>query len=245
MKCEDLRDDYDAFALGEIELAEPDGVVSHLRRRCPVCSARVGESLNLVSQLGLTAKQVDPPARLRRRILATVDPTLYEVPRTSGRLGWSMVWAAAALILLTTSVLLGMQAQRIGRLRRSENARLANALSLMTSSGSTNVSFGANKNQPPRGRVFLNQKRGVLLLASNLPQLATGRTFELWLIPHGAKPVPAGLFRSEPNGTGLALELTTLPPNLETVAVTVEADEGAAAPTTAPIIAASAQSPGE
>jgi hypothetical protein len=42
--------------------------------------------------------------------------------------------------------------------------------------------------QPPQGKVFLNPKRGVLLLASNLPPAPEGKIYEMWVIPVGGKP---------------------------------------------------------
>lgn len=51
----------------------------------------------------------------------------------------------------------------------------------------------------PVGQVSWLEKKGALVfIAGGLRPLPAGRTYELWLIPHGAKaPIPAGLFRPD------------------------------------------------
>ena len=88
--------------------------------------------------------------------------------------------------------------------------------------------------------MVINRRRGVVLIASNLPQVEEGKTFEMWLIPKGGAPVPGGLFRAGNDGTGLFIHTGNIPENLAAVAVTVEDEAGAQAPTTKPIIAAPA-----
>ena len=62
------------------------------------------------------------------------------------------------------------------------------------------ASFGGSQPRPPRGKVFVNPSQGVLLIASNLPPTPADKIYEMWLIPKGAKPIPAGLFQSYQRG---------------------------------------------
>jgi anti-sigma-K factor RskA len=104
------------------------------------------------------------------------------------------------------------------------------------------VTFGKGKSQPPRGNVFIHAKLGVMLIASNLPQLASAKTYEMWLIPKGgAAPRPAGLFNATEAQS--ALHILSGPidvPSLSAVAVTVEPAAGSTAPTTQPLLVAAA-----
>jgi anti-sigma-K factor RskA len=89
--------------------------------------------------------------------------------------------------------------------------------------------------------VYVQARRGVLLMSSNLPQLPAGKTYEMWMIPKGASsaPQPAGLFR--PDASGSAMHVQAGPVDvatLGTVAVTVEPEAGSSAPTTTPVIVA-------
>ena len=93
--------------------------------------------------------------------------------------------------------------------------------------------------QQPQGKVFLNPKSGVLLLASNLPPAPAGKIYEMWVIPATGNPVPAGLFQTESNGSGVHLFKGPVDvASTGAVAVTLEAAEGAPQPTSTPIIVA-------
>ena len=79
----------------------------------------------------------------------------------------------------------------------------------------------------------------VPLIASNLPAAGQGKTDEIWVIPKGGAPRPAGLFQS---GGMRALYILRGPVDVSmigTVAVTVEPAAGSATPTIPILIAAS------
>jgi len=121
----------------------------------------------------------------------------------------------------------------------SERDQLEQAFSFLNQPGTRQVNFGGAQPQPPRGNVFVNGRLGVLLIAGNLPQLAPGRTYEMWVIPKGGAPRPAGLFQSAANGS--AMHLLSGPVDVASVgaiAVSVEPETGSQAPTTTPIIVA-------
>jgi hypothetical protein len=65
----------------------------------------------------------------------------------------------------------------------------------------------------------------------------------MWTIPkgEGAKPVPAGLFQSDASGGAIHLQRGPVDPNLGVVAVTLENEGGAQAPTSTPLIVAALQ----
>ena len=238
MTCEELRDEYDIYALGIDEEPESSQIREHLRRDCPNCVAGIRDSLSLAAQMSSLAQLVDPPARLRKRIIAAVNPALLERGAQGARFGWHLVWGATAMVLLATAAVLGFQVRDLSALRRADTARLENALTVLSAPDSQDVSFGTDRALPPRGRVVVNRRHGVVLIASNLPPIAAGKAFELWLIPKGGQPIASGMFRAGADGTGLAIQTGAVPENLGVVAVTVEDESGVTAPTTKPIIAA-------
>jgi anti-sigma-K factor RskA len=93
------------------------------------------------------------------------------------------------------------------------------------------VNFGEGQPSPPRGNIFVHSRLGVLLIASNLPPLPAGRTYEMWVIPtKTSAPRPAGLFLSDAQGS--AINLLPVPLDaLYAVAVSVEPESGSPAPT--------------
>jgi anti-sigma-K factor RskA len=113
------------------------------------------------------------------------------------------------------------------------------ALQLLNQPETVQVLFGAGQTQPPRGRVFVNPQRGVLLMASNLPAPPPGKTYEMWVVPKAGGPVPAGLFRSDTQGH--ALYVRNEPINVtdtKAIAVTMEPEAGSMAPTLPLVLAA-------
>jgi anti-sigma-K factor RskA len=77
------------------------------------------------------------------------------------------------------------------------------------------------------------------LIASNLPPLAPGKAYEMWTIPKGGSPRPAGVFQSDPQGSALHIFSGPVDTStLETVAVTVEPESGSATPTMPLVFAA-------
>jgi anti-sigma-K factor RskA len=250
MNCDELRDHYELFALGIAEDPELDEIRSHLARACPTCVPGVRGARQLITLIGATAPEVEPPARLRNRVLAAVGG------RPSGRLNWSPVWAAVAAGAVIAAVVFNVREQRTsGELAQAaaelqrvqaesvaqtrELARLNEAFAILNQPDVKQVIFGSGAPQPPRGRVFLEPTRGVLLLASNLPPAPAGKTYEMWVIPKGGKPVPAGLFQSAADGTAIHV----LPGPVDVagtaaVAVTVEIAAGAQVPNLPPVFAA-------
>ena len=120
-----------------------------------------------------------------------------------------------------------------------ELTRLTEAFALMNDPAAKQVVFGENAPKP-RGRVFVNPQQGVLLLASNLTPAPSGKIYEMWIIPKGGAPAPAGLFQSQSDGTAMYLRKGAVDmASAAVIAVTLEPEAGSAAPTSTPLIAAS------
>jgi hypothetical protein len=105
-----------------------------------------------------------------------------------------------------------------------------------------NVKFGDGQPTPPRGQVFINRERGVLLFAANLPVMPQGKIFEMWFVPKGGgAPIPAGLFRGD-NGQGIHFQPGAVnPASIAAIAVTLEPEAGSSTPTMPILIAAPVQ----
>ena len=73
------------------------------------------------------------------------------------------------------------------------------------------------------------------LQASGLAAAPSGHTYEMWVIPAGAAPKPAGLFRG---GATTTVRLERAVPRGAVIAVTVERAGGVNTPTTEPIFTA-------
>ncbi len=244
MNCEELREHYELYALDIAEEPERSEIRAHLNRGCEVCMAEVKRSLETAALIGATAPPAQPSSGLRRRILASVGS---EARSSSWLPGWAAVLAMAALLAIAVYFALSSRryAQETASLRgeiAGETAQityLTEAFAILSGPRTTEVSFGGSQPRPPQGKVFVNPTRGVLLIASNLPPTATDKIYEMWIIPKGAKPVPAGLFQSQEDGAAMHVRPGTVDvASTAAVAVTVENQAGALQPTTTPLILA-------
>jgi anti-sigma-K factor RskA len=244
MNCDELRDHYDLYALDIAEAPERDEIRTHINRRCEVCMAGVKRSLGTATLIGLSAPAAEPSAKLRSRILASVG---VEDRHGSWIPWWASALAIVALAVVAVYFALGNRqyeetAARLRNAMREQTAqiqRLTEAFAILSGPNTTEASFGGAQPQPPQGKVFVNPRRGVLLIASNLPRTAANKIYEMWLIPKGAKPIPAGLFQSQEDGRAMHIQPGTVDvASTAAVAVTVEDQAGAAQPTTTPLIVA-------
>jgi anti-sigma-K factor RskA len=240
MNCEALSDHYELYALGVAEEPERSEIQTHLARGCEVCTMEMRKARELATLLGSESALPSPSPRLRRRILASVGVE----QRRAG--WWAPVMGVAALACLTmalfaASFFRGRErdlAQQLAAAREELRAqtidltRLTEAFAILNGPDTAVSSFGQGQSQPPKGKVFVNPNEGVVLVISNLPPAAAGKTYEMWLVPKRGMPQPAGLFQSAADGTALyvrkgPVDLTAT----NAVAVTLENAGGASQPT--------------
>jgi hypothetical protein len=237
MTHEEMADLYELFVLGVLEPEEATEMESHLARHCPECQAGMRRAWALSALVGGTfPERVDPPKRLRRRVLASVGAE----PK-GGRL-WLGALAALTACLLVGVIVLGLESERRAqeladvrtqlRQRTGDLTKLQTAMRILDEPETEQVVFGKGQPVPPRGRIFVNSQRGVLLLASHLPAAPSGKLYELWLLPKTGAPIPAGLFQADDQGN--AFYLRNEPVDLagtKALAVTLEPQAGSTTPT--------------
>lgn len=238
MTCDELRPDYLLYALGVLEEPERSELRAHLERACETCTPGLREARGMAFAMGASLEGPEPSRQLRGRILAAAGGT----PERN----WMALWVAAATALAAAGLIVyqarnsraELAEMRIETQRSvAAAAAMRQALDLIQAPETREVTFGQGQPAPPRGRVFF-QPSGVLLVASRLPALPPGKTYEMWLI-RGGKPAPAGLFSSNPQGNAIHLYRPAAPPaESDVVAVTLEAAGGVDAPTSTPIIVA-------
>jgi anti-sigma-K factor RskA len=247
MTHDELRELYELYALGVLERDERDEIEAHLKDGCQACRDGIRRAESLNAALLSLSPDTAPPRKLRKRVLASAGADRQTW-------GWMIGWGMATAGLLVATLWFSADARRttselasarkeLGR-SNSELTRVQAVLEFLNSPETRQVMFGEGAPQPARGRVLVNPASGVLLVASNLPDLPPGKTYEMWVIPKGGAPKPAGLFRSDPRGG--AIHWQRGPVDLSTtgaVAVSVEPESGSTAPTTTPIIVAPVAGP--
>ena len=225
MTCDELSLEYGAYALGIAVDPERSEIAEHLARPCPDCTAGVRKAMSVVATMSTAVKPVDPPKRLRRRVVAMVEPE----PKRSW-LPAMIPWAIAGVlaIVLASIVLPARLHPPVAQ------TKLEEALSILNDPVTKDVVFGA---PAARGRVFVSPGKGVVLIAANLPALDAKKTFEMWVIPATGNLIPSGLFRANDDSSAIFVRPGPVE-NAAAVAVTVEPEGGSPQPTSTPFIVA-------
>jgi Anti-sigma-K factor rskA len=245
VNCQDIADTFELYALGLAEDEERGEIEAHLARGCETCQANLREALAMNALMLASVPQAKPRARLKRRILAGfgIEPM---------RWGWlgALATACVAALAAWLSIQERHRADELARARqdllavRAERDRLQQIFGFLDQPDTQQVNFGQGQARGPRGTVLVNPKLGVLLLVGNLPPRPSGRTYEMWLIPRGGAPRPAGLFDAAPDGSALHVLPGPLDAaSLGAVEVSVEPRNGSGAPATTPIIFAMISAP--
>jgi len=245
--CAQLKEHYEAYALGALEGEERAELEAHLAGDCAVCAAEVERARWLVAQLAYLAPEAEPSATLRRNVLASV-----RAPEVPQRRGWIPVWAwgaAAALVLLflfslietrhTQNELAALREQmRVAQLQsqalEGQRQLYENALAILASSGTREIQLKPTGEKPlPGVRAYWNPGLGVVVSGQQVAAPAGNRTFQLWVVPQAGKPVSAGIFRPDAGGRVLAVSRTQVDwPAAKALAITDEPAGGGPHPTT-------------
>ena len=240
MNHEELQGQYELYAMGVAEDPERSEIREHLDRGCEVCMKEMKRARQVASMIGASSAPAAPSAKLRRRILASVGVE----QRSFGWAPWLGLVAALSLVgafyfeareRSSLEELAAVRSQM--RQQAVDLTRLNEAMTIMSGADTRQVNFGAG----PKGKVYVNPASGVLLFATNLPPAPAGKAYEMWVIPKGAKPVPAGTFQSQADGTAMHIQPGAVDPNGVTIAVTLEDQAGAAQPTSPILIMAPLQ----
>jgi len=234
MTHEEMNDLYELYVLGALEVEQAAEIDQHVATQCAYCSQRIQDAVAVTSAMCGLAEDHKPPARLRRRVLASVRPEARSRTGIVAVAGLSA--ACAALLALTLWSVRSVRSDRaqIASLLAERN-QLRETVEILSESDTRTVQFG--RNNQPHGRVFVNRNQGLVFVGSQLPALTRDRTFQLWLIPATGAPQSAGVFR--PNAAGDFVNVQTTPidtARIHAVAVSVEPPGGSAAPTTTPIL---------
>lgn len=236
MTCDELKDDYASYALGALDGPELDELREHLGRRCEACSAGVRSARGLAARMATAVNLVDPPKRLRARVIALVQPEKrgsWLIRVLAGVTALSVFFTVHIWLRHSEMHQVFMQAEEKWQRQNAELARLNETLALLEDPGAKEVTFGKGA----RGRVVLSPKHGVAFAGQNMAALAPGKIYEMWIIPKGGKPVPAGTFA--PSADGSALHLQPGPVDIAStaaVAVSIEKEGGVDSPTADQII---------
>ena len=268
------QQDLSLYAMQALDASEQAAAKAHLDS-CEACRAELAGIMGDLALVAMTAQQHPLPEGARQRFLdrlgadrigvapaadkkvVSIADVSAQKPQPRRATAW-IPWSAAAALLLVAAglgeklhlanVVLEQQAARIA-LEAGVNQRAREVLDVLTAPAAQHILLTAGSPRPaPSARAVYIASRGALILqASNLAQIDSGKTYELWVIPaDGKAPIPAGLFRPDAAGSA-SVVLPQIPAGIEAKAfgITIEPASGSSAPTLPIVLAGAAPSAGE
>lgn len=238
---DEIQDSLAAYLFGASDADEAELVRTHLEG-CASCQLVARRLQRAIDAMPLGSDTVQPPARLRQRILSAAAvsrqstrsrPQRARILRIPGRaprrlgaatLRLGAAVGAAAILAFALGAGLGFG---VGR-SIAPQGQPAQTVAQFTLTGTGSMT-GA------QGRAYVVQPRGLTLVQfSGLPEPGHGDVYEMWLLPANGQPVPAGVFVPDPSG-GQVVVITHTLEGFKQLAVTQElGPDGVAAPTQQP-----------
>jgi anti-sigma-K factor RskA len=200
----DIHDLAAAYALGALEGSERSRFERHLES-CAACLEALPGFESAAAALALDVEDADPPAGLRERILeAARNERAPARVMPLRRRTWTLpVAASLAAAAACAAVAFGIWAVRLsGDLGHATDARRADARAVSILADPTAARFPLHG---ARGVLAVTEAREAALVVSQLPRVARGRTYELWVVEHST-PRPAGMFSGGGEASLIALE---------------------------------------
>lgn len=230
---------YELYVMGLLEEPERSMIEADLRRKDPAAHALLQKALETNAIIGTLAPDILPPKRLRKRIISIAEPHGSQV-------SWKFAWVGLSAALVAGLIYAGVQRRNLeDELRATQTSleRTSEALAVREASlallrrPDTRLLTTGGAGQAPVAKVFLNSSHGVLLMASNLPQLPAGQTYEMWVVPKVGVPRPAGLFKPDSKGSAIHLHSSAVDvEDAAAIALSQEPDGGSPRPTTTPFL---------
>ncbi|MBJ7598689.1 MAG: hypothetical protein DLM67_12775 [Candidatus Nephthysia bennettiae] len=240
---EELENSLAAFVLGAIDPEEQDRLEAHLEA-CAGCRELAARLAPAASALPLAPEPISPPGRLEERVLAAAaaaarGTTAPQVPRTRRFLlpapphvrfrfpGLRAGLAAAAVLLFAAGAAVGFSVDHWGPLRPSAQPSRSEVQRYQLAGSGPMAGVQANA-------IYLRRDSLTLVDFKYLPAPGKDQIYELWLIRDDGKPLPAGVFAPESDGSKVVLVDRNLK-GIKALTVTVEpAPNGSLTPSQTP-----------
>jgi len=249
--CQELEELIPAYALDAVDEKDRARIEAHLAR-CANCARLVAAYRPVVELLPYAVPQVEPPAELKYRVLAAVLPQAKPQPTPTpsfrsplssflSTLFRAPAFAAVALVLL---VALGvwnasLQVQMSQQAATSQKliAELTRQREFMAvvayADGTPQHLQGTQVAERAAGRLYGSPAETTLaLFVDDLPALALGKVYQVWLIDPNGDRTSGGTFTVDERGNGWLLIHSPKPlKEYQGIGITVEPMGGSPKPT--------------
>jgi anti-sigma-K factor RskA len=224
MDTHDLTAAYALHALDEDERARYE---EHLPR-CERCREELAALTESAAALAWAVESPPPPPGLRGRILEAAAGGRENVVPLRRLRPWQGIAAVAACAAIGLGIWAGTLSQS---LHHEQAARSAQARAMEIYVDPTSIRYTLRGG---RGTLAVDAAGRAVLVVQRLRAAPSGKTYEAWVIPPGAKPIRAGLFGGGQRAAFVPLQQPV--PAGSVVAATVERSGGVDTPTSEPVL---------
>lgn len=214
------EDEVASYALGALTASEAIDVEEHMAG-CERCRVAFGWLAPAVATLPASVPQLEPPRRLRRRVMAAARADARDSPEGARTTNWWRTWLVPATATAVVAIAVAVGIASIGG-GDGDQARTVSAEVLSDrASGAT-------------GRM-ITVEGDATLEVEHMPRLTPAEVYEAW-VQRGDRIEPSTTFIVDRDGSGAAAI-----PNVggaDRVMVTREPRGGSDAPTTDPLLQA-------
>ena len=242
---EEIENAIAAWVLGATDPDEAETISRHLEG-CATCRAMVARFRSITDAVPLAVEEAEPDPRLRQRILAAAaygqtgataarsEIRAMRAPRQRRRIAGQLfgrVPAAAAAALVLIALAAGLVVGDLaGRSASPAQPSQVARFSLV----------GHDSMGSARATVIDLKGDGIAFVDfSGLPQPASGKVYELWLIGPSNRVDAAGVFIPDGNGSKVVVVSRPLAGYITMAVTTEQGPDGVAAPTQQPQLAGS------
>lgn len=233
---------YFEYLLGTLEDSDRLRLEAHLME-CAECRQTLAELREAFHSLPTALEQRRPPAHLKEKILDQIGGER----RQEAAWPWWREWAIAASIVVAILSIAVLQLYRETRLQdqtiaslqeettdlRRSNQDLTGTIHQLTQPRLRFVNLaGLAGYESVSGSAFVNaEAKTARVFLHSLPQIASEKAFQLWVIEPGKNPHPSNVFKLRGPVTELEVSLPAETQQLAALAVTIEPDQGSPQPT--------------
>ena len=204
-----------------LEESERAKLGAHVSSGCPACAGALAEAQATVAHLPMALPQATPPTSARDKLLSRVaadaSPTRAAAPGRS-------MWPRLAVAACVGAIIAGLAVW--SSLRDRFNPSRTSDLQFVSLKG-------AEAQPKARGRVFwdLDHNNWHVQVFDMKPP-PPGQLYELWFVPKGKPPVPAGMFNVDQ--AGRASMVVAVPTDIGPIALAAVTNEPAPGPSLSP-----------
>jgi anti-sigma-K factor RskA len=174
--CNEVEELLPEYVLGTLDTDEVAEVARHLQR-CPEHASALESYREVCDALGFSAPQIDPPAQLRRRLMASIASPARASAR--GRLAMRLGWVVAAVAALV-AVVLGARAASLQDEIMQQAAARDRFTSFVTQTHTRMVVLNTTpEGGAAKGLLFVGDSEA-MIWALGLPELSPGEVYHCW-----------------------------------------------------------------